>query len=524
MIEDITLRATPEEAADVHKLRQLLESHSKGRHKVNDLKIIRRSIDARKHPVMLNLAVRVATGDDPEVPSIFKETHIPTADDTWPAVIIVGAGPAGLFAALEALIRGLRPVVIERGFDVDTRRLDIATINREKKINPQSNYCFGEGGAGTFSDGKLFTRSKKRGSVERVLQLFVQHGADPSILIEAHPHIGSDRLPHVVKNIRNTIISHGGEVHFGTQMKGLLIDHGDVTGISTDKGDFRGAGVILAIGHSAHDTVRSLYAQHLPMEAKGFAAGVRLEHPQTLVDSIQYHNRQGRGKWLPPAEYSFVSQVEGRGVYSFCMCPGGVIVPAASSDREMVVNGMSASGRSGRWANSGMVVELHPGDIPKLEGEGPLGMLELQERIERSIFEAGPGNMTAPAQRMTDFTNGKLSSTLAESSYAPGLYSADFNKLLPPFIARRLAQGFRDFGRKAHGFLTPEAQLIGFESRTSSPVRMVRDPETLASSAYANVYPAGEGAGYAGGIVSSAIDGMRCAEQMAQSIRVHQTE
>lgn len=512
MLTDITLRISPACASDFV---QLAEEAARVMHikssQINDLRIIRRSVDARKHPVMLNLGVRVATDADAEVKSLLKPVEYgPVADDA-PRVLIVGAGPAGLFAALETIRQGCRPIVIERGRDVESRRKDLAEISRQRAINPDSNYCFGEGGAGAYSDGKLFTRSKKRGNVEEVLQTFVQHGASDNILIDAHPHIGSDKLPHVIKAMRQTVIGNGGEVLFETKVVDLMVSGRVVTGVNTDKGVMEGDAVILATGHSAHDTFRFLAARMVEMQPKGIAVGVRLEHPQHLIDCMQYHNKHGRGRHLPAAEYSFVTQVEGRGVYSFCMCPGGVVVPAGSNDGELVVNGMSASARAGRFANSGVVVEIHPGDFSEFTAEGPLEMMALQEKLETDMYHVAGNSIVAPAQRMLDFVNGRKSATLPVTSYAPGLQSADFNKLLPPFIAHRLSKGFVEFGRKAKGFLTNEAVLIGLESRTSSPVRIVRDPETLQSLNVAALYPAGEGAGYAGGIVSAAVDGIRCA-------------
>lgn len=520
MISDISLRIEPSRAASDTSLAEAAARAARiNVRDINALRVTRRSVDARKQPVMLNLNVRIATGDDHEVAPLLKPVeYLPVAAEAQ-RLVIVGAGPAGLFAALEAIRLGMRPIVIERGRDVDARRMDLAQISREKKINPVSNYCFGEGGAGAYSDGKLYTRSKKRGSVEEVLQAFVQHGASPDILVEAHPHIGSDHLPHVIRAMRETIIRCGGEVHFETCVTGLLTESGTVRGVITDKGEIHGDAVILATGHSAHDTFRMLHDAGVGMQPKGIAVGVRLEHPQQLIDRIQYHSKTGRGKYLPAAEYSFVTQAEGRGVYSFCMCPGGVVVPAGSADGELVVNGMSASARSGRLANSGMVVEIHPGDFPEFADAGPLEMLLLQESLERSMFRAAGETIVAPAQRMLDFVEGRVSETLPATSYAPGVQSADFNTLLPPFIARRLAAGFRDFGRKARGFLTNDAVMIGLESRTSSPVRVLRDPESLGSVSLAGLYPAGEGAGYAGGIVSAAIDGIRCARAAKSNLQ-----
>lgn len=515
MTEDIQLRLKPEEAGSPERLTKAVRDKLRKGVRLNDYRIVRRSIDARKQQIYVNLTVRVATDSDGEVRADWTPVEFNPVSADAKRIVIVGAGPAGLFAALEALRHGIRPIVLERGYDVDTRRKNLAEISREKRINPKSNYCFGEGGAGAYSDGKLYTRSKKRGNIREVLELLVQHGASESILVDAHPHIGSDKLPHVIRNIRENIIANGGEVHFDTCAEALDIREGNVVGVITDKGEFAADAVVVATGHSAHDTFRALHRQGVPMEAKGIAIGVRLEHPQELIDRIQYHNPKGRGKYLPAAEYSFVTQSDGRGVYSFCMCPGGVVVPAGSSEHELVVNGMSASARSGRWANSGMVVEIHPGDFPEYADSGAMEILELQEHLEQGMFQACGESIVAPAQRMTDFVEGRVSRTLPATSYAPGVQSMDFNKLLPPFIANRLAEGFREFGRKAKGFMTPEGIMIGLESRTSSPVRIVRDNETLSSVGFDNLYPAGEGAGYAGGIVSAAMDGMKCVRTWA---------
>lgn len=513
MIKEISLRVSPEVAATQELLSRKVTGMAGC--KVNDWKIVRRSIDARKRDIIINLTVRIASGDDLTVPTGYSPVDFKDVSDSDTTVIIVGAGPAGLFAALESIRLGMRPIVVERGKDVDSRRLDIAALNRDRKVDPESNYCFGEGGAGTFSDGKLYTRSKKRGNPVEVLSLLVQHGADENILIDAHPHIGSDRLPHIMKSIRQTIIRCGGEVRFGTRVARLVIEDGEARGVVTSDGEeLRGDAVILATGHSARDVYRSLDADGVRLEAKGLAVGVRLEHPQRLIDKIQYHSETGRGRWLPAAEYSFVTQADGRGVYSFCMCPGGVVVPAASAPGELVVNGMSASARSSIWSNSGMVVEIRPGDFPEYAGRGVFEMLDLVEDLERKFYKESDGSITAPAQRMKDFVDGKDSRNLPPSSYLPGLYEARLDRMLPPFIAGRLKKGFGDFGRKAKGFLTNEAILIGLESRTSSPVRIPRDKETLCHTDIKGLYPAGEGAGYAGGIVSAAIDGMRCATQI----------
>lgn len=515
MIKDISIRVNPETAATTPLLEKKIFGAAGGR--VNDWKIIRRSVDARKRDIIINLTIRIALGDDKCVSSGYNPIEFPDVSGAESTAIIVGAGPAGLFAALECIRKGIRPIVLERGKDVDSRRLDIATIQRERRILPDSNYCFGEGGAGTFSDGKLFTRSKKRGNTSDVLNLLVQHGANEIILIDAHPHIGSDKLPGVIKNIRQTIIAKGGEVRFESKVTSLLIEDGIATGVRLSSGqNVKGKGVIIATGHSARDVYRFLKDQGVRLEAKGLAIGVRLEHPQRLIDSIQYHNPSGRGRYLPPAEYNFVTQADGRGVYSFCMCPGGVVVPAGSSPGELVVNGMSASTRSSIWANSGMVVEVRPGDFPEYSDRAEFEMLDLVEDLEKKFYHNSADSILAPAQRMKDFTEGKISKNLPPSSYIPGLYEARMDKLLPPFIASRLAYGFKDFGRKAKGFLTNEAILIGLESRTSSPVRIPRDSDTLQHPEIKGLYPAGEGAGFAGGIVSAAIDGMRCADKLAE--------
>lgn len=513
MIKDISLRVSPETASTPELLAPKVFGAAGC--KVNDWRIVRRSIDARKRDIIINLTVRVASGEDRKVPSGYVPVDFPNVSSSKETVVIVGAGPAGLFAALECIRLGMRPIVLERGKDVDSRRLDIATLNRERKIDPESNYCFGEGGAGTFSDGKLFTRSKKRGNPAEVLSLLVQHGADENILIDSHPHIGSDRLPGIMKKIRQTIIDCGGDVRFQSRVDRILIENGKAIGVETSDGEkILGKAVILATGHSARDVYRSLAREGVKMEAKGLAVGVRLEHPQRLIDQIQYHNPAGRGRWLPAAEYNFVTQVDGRGVYSFCMCPGGVVVAAGSGPEELVVNGMSASSRSSIWANSGMVVEIRPGDFPEYAGRGEFEMLDLVEDLEKKFYKASSDQIVAPAQRMKDFAEGKNSKNLPPSSYLPGLYEARMDKILPPFIAGRLQKGFQDFGRKAKGFLSNDAILIGLESRTSSPVRIPRDKETLCHVDIEGLYPAGEGAGYAGGIVSAAIDGMRCARSI----------
>ena len=489
------------------------------------------NIDARQRTVFVNLTVRAYVN---EVPKDDEYLHtVYNNVEGRPQVIVVGAGPGGLFAALRLIELGLRPIVVERGKDVRERKKDLAQISRTQAVDPESNYSFGEGGAGAYSDGKLYTRSKKRGNVDKILNVFCQHGASTSILVDAHPHIGTDKLPRVIENMRNTILQCGGEVHFQTRMDALLIEGDEVKGIETNTGQTFLGPVILATGHSARDVYRWLAANNVEIEAKGIAVGVRLEHPAHLIDQIQYHNKNGRGKYLPAAEYSFVTQVEGRGVYSFCMCPGGFIVPAASGPEQIVVNGMSPSNRGSRWSNSGMVVEIRPEDLENEElgmkneellqtGEGgsSLNMLFLQEHLERLCWQQGNRRQTAPAQRMADFVNRRLSADLPESSYAPGLIASPLHFWLPPFIANRLAKGFQQFGRNARGFLTNEAVMIAVETRTSAPVRIVRDRDTLQHVRLRGLFPCGEGAGYAGGIVSAGVDGERCAEAAAQYCEV----
>lgn len=518
MLQEITVRVTPKVAATPELLIKELERRLHiPASEINDWRIVRRSVDARQRQVMINLNVSVAYGDDKEVTFPFVKEEFKKLPPYAPQVVVVGAGPAGLFAALEAIALGLKPILLERGKDVDQRRIDLARISRESRVDPESNYCFGEGGAGAYSDGKLFTRSKKRGDIRRILQLLYQFGANESVLVDAHPHIGSDRLPDVIKNIRNTIIECGGEVRFSTHVSGLIMDDGEVKGVRTTSGEKFLGPVILATGHSARDVYRMLKGLEIPLEAKGFAMGVRLEHPQDLIDRIQYHSRSGRGKYLPAADYSFVTQVGDRGVYSFCMCPGGVIVPAASSPGELVVNGMSASARGGRWANSGMVVEIRPGDFPEYEKFGELQLMHLQEDVEKRFFESAGETLNAPAQRMMDFVNARPSASLPKGSYPAGMHPGRVDKLLPEFVSSRLRQGFRDFDSKARGFLTEEATVVGLESRTSSPVRIPRDQEKLNHITVKGLYPAGEGAGYAGGIVSAAIDGQRCMRALRES-------
>lgn len=544
MTQEYQLRILPEIAANEQRLKSYL-AQEKGLNlrDIQATRILKRSIDARQRTIFINLKVRVYINELPKEDEY--EHTVYNKVEGKPQVVVVGAGPGGLFAALRLIELGLRPIVIERGKNVRDRKKDLAQISREHAINPESNYSFGEGGAGAYSDGKLYTRSKKRGNVDKILNVFCQHGASTSILADAHPHIGTDKLPRVIENMRNTIIECGGEVHFQTRMDALIIEKGEVKGIETQTGETFLGPVILATGHSARDVYRWLAAHEVTLESKGIAMGVRLEHPAHLIDQIQYHSKTGKGKYLPAAEYSFVTQVEGRGVYSFCMCPGGFIVPAASGPEQVVVNGMSPSNRGSRWSNSGMVVEIQPEDILGMQqsiaeeikakqneqllqlnpslctaklttiNQELLSVLHFQEELERQCWLQGGRQQIAPAQRMLDFTRKKLSYDLPESSYAPGLISSPLHFWMPDFISRRLSLGFQQFGKSSRGFLTNEAVMIGVETRTSSPVRIVRDKETLQHITVRGLFPCGEGAGYAGGIVSAGVDGERCAEAVA---------
>ena len=517
MIQELNLRVLPEVAANEDKLRAWVAREVGFEvSAIEAVRVLRRSIDARQRVIQVNLKVRAYIHELPSDPEFAKVEYGDVRNGK--TVVVVGAGPGGLFAALRLIELGMRPIVVERGKNVRERKKDIAQISRLQVVDEESNYSFGEGGAGAYSDGKLYTRSKKRGSVEKILNVFCQHGASTSILVDAHPHIGTDRLPRVIENMRNQIIQSGGEVHFQTRMDRLLIKNDEVIGIETHTGEQFLGPVILATGHSARDVYRYLHQEQIRIEPKGIAIGVRLEHPSKLIDSIQYHNPAGRGAYLPAAEYSFVTQVGGRGVYSFCMCPGGFVVPAASGPEQIVVNGMSPSNRGSRWSNSGMVVEVRVEDIPqilsgmKLKEGDPLGILYLQEWLERVCWMQGNRKQTAPAQRMTDFVNRKLSFDLPDSSYTPGLISSPLHFWMPEFISSRLRDGFRHFGKISRGFLTNEAVMIAIETRTSAPVRILREPDSLRHVTLRGLYPCGEGAGYAGGIVSAAIDGERCAE------------
>ena len=516
MTNEYQVRVQPQVAANEQALRSwLADEYGFDVRTITAVRILRRSIDARQRSIFVNLKLRVFINEQPSDDE-YQHIDYPDVSDR-PQVIVVGAGPGGLFAALRLIELGLRPIVLERGKDVHERKKDLAQIAKTQQVNGESNYCFGEGGAGAYSDGKLYTRSKKRGSIEKILNVFCQHGASTNILADAHPHIGTDKLPRVIENMRNTIIRCGGEVHFQTKMTRLILQGTRVVGCLAADKEFCGP-VILATGHSARDVYRYLADSHIEIEAKGIAVGVRLEHPSMLIDQIQYHNRQGRGRYLPAAEYSFVTQVDGRGVYSFCMCPGGFVIPAATDKQQIVVNGMSPSNRGGQWSNSGMVVETRAEDI---EGNDPLRVMHFQEQLERDCWQQGNMRQTAPAQRMADFVNKRLSYDLPKSSYAPGLISSPLHFWMPQSISHRLQEGFKAFGRQSHGFLTNEAVMIGVETRTSSPVRIVRNAETLMHVRLEGLFPCGEGAGYAGGIVSAGVDGERCAEMCAQYLSAH---
>ena len=554
MIHEYQLRVLPQVAASAEQLRKYVaEEKGLAMGALKAVRILKRSIDARQRTIYVNLKVRAYVNEQPT-----DDEYDPVAYHDVsgrPQVIVVGAGPGGLFAALRLIELGYRPIVLERGKDVHERKKDLANISRMQQVDSESNYCFGEGGAGAYSDGKLYTRSKKRGNIEKILRVFCQHGASTNILADAHPHIGTDRLPQVIEAMRNTILRCGGEVHFQTKMTRLIVhssqftvhssqftvhssqlsDHSsqEVIGVEAQQTvncelrtvNYMGP-VILATGHSARDVYRYLAESQIQIEPKGIAVGVRLEHPSQLIDQIQYHRKEGRGQWLPAAEYSFVTQADGRGVYSFCMCPGGFVIPAATGPEQIVVNGMSPASRGTQWSNSGMVVEIRPEDLDSdvtlsryidvSKQCEALRMMAFQEQLERDCWQQGNRRQTAPAQRMADFVNGKLSFDLPKSSYAPGLVSSPLHFWMPKNIVSRLQQGFKTFGRQAHGFLTNEAVMIAVETRTSSPVRIVRDAETLMHVQVEGLFPCGEGAGYAGGIVSAGVDGERCAEMCVQ--------
>ncbi len=531
MIKNIKTRVLPKVWSDSLLLKRYLsEAYALDFNSIQGIRTLHQSVDARQRQVMIQLDLEIYINEQP--PSLSYQIKQYREVNGDKSAIVVGAGPAGLFACLKLIEHGVKPILLERGKNVTERRRDVASIGRTQSVDPESNYCFGEGGAGAFSDGKLFTRSKKRGNVHEILHLLCQFGANPNILIDAHPHIGTDCLPAIIANIREEILRCGGEVHFNSCVTDLLVhnlstDEPRVRGVVLKDGSTIEGPVILATGHSARDVYKMLYAHDIALESKGIAMGVRLEHPQKLIDQIQYHNPKGRGEYLPPAEYSFVTQANGRGVYSFCMCPGGVIVPSATGPEQVVVNGMSASLRGSKWANAAMVVEIRPEDMQEISSQisiderykgTPIEILCLQETLEQQTWINGGNSQVAPAQRMADFVNGRLSSFLPPSSYAPGVVASPLHFWMPRFITSRLQEGFRYFGKRAKGFLTNDAMLIASETRTSSPVRIPRDKDNLNHVRVRGLYPCGEGAGYAGGIVSAAMDGQRVAEALVGSL------
>jgi uncharacterized protein len=526
MQQTIQLKLLPSEAADPATIRQCIAQTTGNRPEaVTGFHIAKRSIDARSRTIWVNLSV-TAFINEPFVQRPRQAFAFRPVGQAAKSAVIVGAGPAGLFAALWMLEAGIRPIVLERGKDVRARRRDLATLNKGGLVNPESNYCFGEGGAGTYSDGKLYTRSNKRGDINRILQLFVHFGADESILYEAHPHIGTNKLPQIISAMRQQVLDCGGIFLFEQKVTGLVVQGNRVTAVQTASGGQVAADAfVLATGHSARDVFELLHRQRIAIEAKPFALGVRIEHPQALIDGLQYHTPQ-RNACLPPASYSLVQQVDGRGVFSFCMCPGGIIAPAATAPGELVVNGWSPSKRNNPFANSGMVVQVQPSDAfeclaaagAKPDMNDPLLLLRFQQMVEQRAYAEGGGQLVAPAQRMADFCSGKTSATLPHCSYLPGINSADLRTVLPAFVHRALAGGFAAFGNKMKGYFTNEAVVVATESRTSSPVRIPRQPNTLAHPQLRNLYPCGEGAGYAGGIVSAAMDGERVAQAIAVSI------
>ena len=519
MTKDIELALSPEQAAHPDKIKQASASElGIDIDRVSHVKLNKRSIDARSRKILVRLRVTVYIDEAYEKDESPFQLEYPSVGDKTP-IVVVGSGPAGLFCALRLIELGYKPIVLERGKDVSERRKDLNLLNNKHIVNEDSNYCFGEGGAGTYSDGKLYTRSKKRGSLNRILNILVAHGATEDILVDSHPHIGTNKLPKIIKKMRKAIIEAGGEVHFDTRVTDFIIEDNNITGVVTQNGDkVLGQSTVLATGHSARDIFRLLDKKKIEIEAKPLAIGVRIEHPQRLIDSIQYRCGNDRGKYLPSAAYSLVNQVKGRGVYSFCMCPGGFIVPSATSPGEVVVNGMSTSTRDSRYANSGMVVAIELHDLGGFNQYGSLAAMEYQQAIERNMFELSGHTQSAPTQRMVDFTNNKVSNQLNACSYLPGTVSAPLHEALPIHIRERLQLGFKTFGKKMKGYFTNEAQILGVESRTSSPVKIPRDKLSLEHPQIKGLFPCGEGAGYAGGIISAAIDGERIAEAIVNQI------
>jgi len=512
-MQEVQFQVTPERAKDDEFLRSRIAKELGKAPDSFNFRWKKRSIDARKRNIKINCSFEVFSLDEemPNTNSFFpKDVH------DGKTIAIIGAGPAGLFAGLRALELGLKPVIFERGKDVRSRRRDLATLNKEGIVNPESNYCFGEGGAGTYSDGKLYTRSKKRGDVKKALEWFVEFGAKEDILVDAHPHIGTNKLPQIIVSMRETIIEHGGEVHFDSKLTDLVVENGKITGVEINSDQkLKFDHVILATGHSARDIYALLHQKGIKINAKPFALGVRIEHPQEQIDKIQYHGRLN-DEFLPPASYSLVTQVDGRGVYSFCMCPGGIVAPCATEQEEVVTNGWSPSKRNNPYSNSGIVVAVYPDDFKGYESN-PLVCLNFQKEVERACWEAAGKTQHVPAQRMKDFVDRKVSKTLPKSSYQPGLKSVDLNTVLPPMIADRLRQAFIDFGQKMRGYLTNDAILHAPESRTSSPIQIPRGKD-FQHPEVEGLYPCAEGAGFAGGIISAGIDGMKCVDAIFDQI------
>lgn len=517
MIKTIELKILPKDLERTDYIRQqAIKKTQWATEEVTAVRVVRRSIDARGRQPYYRLRTNVYANEpyQPE-PALLKQLKVVT---DAPAVIIVGAGPAGYFAALELMELGLKPIIFDRGKDVRARRRDLRAIQQFGEVHPHSNYCFGEGGAGTYSDGKLYTRSHKRGNIEKALRLLVEHGAQSDIMIDAHPHIGSNKLPKVVANMRETIEHYGGEVHFGAFVTDLIIQNGKMRGVVVnDQKEHLAENVILATGHSARDIYYLLHQKGITIENKPFALGVRIEHPQPLIDQIQY-NQKKRDKHLPASSYRLACQVSGRGVFSFCMCPGGLVVPAATAPGELVVNGMSMSRRDSPFANSGTVVSVEAADLKDFQQHGIFAALEFQKSVEQGIFQYGDGSQKAPAQRLTDFAKNKISTTLPDTSYIPGLYAAPLQDLLPKSISQRLQQGVQEFGKSMKGYFTKEANVIGTESRTSSPIRIPRNRMTYMHEEVEGLFPCGEGAGYAGGIISAAMDGQNVARAVSKII------
>lgn len=518
MIKKIDLSLFPEDAFNNKKLSGIVESECRIK-KEDSYEIItlKRSIDARSRTPLINLSLEIYINETSAPEPVIKDTYKLVSDKK--KIIIVGAGPAGYFAALELIENGIKPIIFDRGKDVRSRRKDLRAIQQFGEVNPDSNYCFGEGGAGTYSDGKLYTRSHKRGDIYKALRIFVEHGASPDILIDTHPHVGSNKLPAVVQNLRETILHYGGEINFNSLVTDLTISDDKIIGVIVNgKEEYFADSVILATGHSARDIFYLLERKHIKIESKPFAVGVRIEHPQALIDEIQYRQNP-RSEFLPASSYKLTAQINGRGVYSFCMCPGGLIVPASTSPGEIVVNGMSMSQRDSKFANSGIVVAIENEDLKKYELNRAFAGLEFQKDLERKFFDAGDGSQKAPAQRMTDFVTGKLSASLGETSYIPGVYSSLINELLPENISERIKLALIKFGKKMKGYFTEEGIIVGLESRTSSPVRIPRDKETYEHIGIKNLYPCGEGAGYSGGIISAALDGQNVVKAICKKIK-----